>query len=234
MIASFFDIDGTLIKGFMISSFPRYLMERGLVDKESLEKLEEIIRLYSSKKISYRETALRCPRLYSRCVKGLEEEDVTSEAKGFVKPYLKKNVQPYAFELVKLMKSFGMTVGISGSPIEVISIVGEIFGFDASYGSVFEIKNGIYTGRVKQNMIIKESKDSIVKDLVRQRRIDLRESFAFGDTEQDLALLSKVDCPIALNPNGKLLSVAKKRGWTVFSSKDDVVKSLSKLKVRQS
>lgn len=226
MKASFFDIDGTLIKGFMISEFPRQLSERGIFDKKLFLEIENWIKLYREKKATYRKIALEIPKVYSKGMKGLKERDVRGEARKFVKVYVKKFIQPYTRDLVKLMKSYGMTIGISGSPIEVVSLVGRMFNFDITYGSELEIKDEIYTGRMRQNMIIKETKEDVLEKIVKKNRIDLEKSFGFGDTEQDLAILSKVKHPVALNPNIKLLNIVKKNGWLFFNSNNNVAKEL--------
>jgi HAD superfamily hydrolase (TIGR01490 family) len=226
MKASFFDIDGTLIKGFMISEFPRQLSERGIFDKKLFLEIENWIKMYRENKATYRKMALEIPKIYSKGMKGLKERDVRSEARKFVKVYVKKFIQPYTRDLVKLMKNYGMTIGISGSPIEVVGLVGRMFNFDITYGSELEIKDEIYTGRMRQNMIIKETKEDVLEKIVKKNRIDLEKSFGFGDTEQDLAILSKVKHPVALNPNIKLLNIVKKNGWLFFNSNNNVAKEL--------
>jgi HAD superfamily hydrolase (TIGR01490 family) len=226
MKASFFDIDGTLIKGFMISEFPRQLSERGIFDKKLFLEIENWIKMYRENKATYRKMALEIPKIYSNGMKGLKERDVRSEARKFVKVYVKKFIQPYTRDLVKLMKNYGMTIGISGSPIEVVGLVGRMFNFDITYGSELEIKDEIYTGRMRQNMIIKETKEDVLEKIVKKNRIDLEKSFGFGDTEQDLAILSKVKHPVALNPNIKLLNIVKKNGWLFFNSNNNVAKEL--------
>ena len=226
MKASFFDIDGTLVKGFMISEFPKQLSERGVFDKKLFLEMENWINGYKEGKITYRKMALEVPIVYSKGMKDLEERDIKNEARKFVKVYLERIIQPYTRDLVKLMKRYGMTVGISGSPIEVVSLVGKVFNFDLTYGSELEIKNGVYTGKMKKNMIIKETKDVVLKKIIRQNKIDLNKSFGFGDTEQDMSILSKVKYPIALNPNKNLLKIVKGKGWMIFNSNDNVAEVL--------
>lgn len=212
----------------MIFEFPRQLSEIGMFDKKLFLEIENWIRMYRKNKATYRKIALEIPKIYSKGMKGLKERDVRSEARKFVKVYVKKFIQPYTRDLVKLMKNYGMTIGISGSPIEVVSLVGRMFKFDITYGSKLEIKDEIYTGKMRQNMIIKETKEDVLEKIVKKNRIDLEKSFGFGDTEQDLAILSKVKHPVALNPNVKLLNIVKKNGWLFFNSNNNVAKELKK------
>ena len=226
MKASFFDIDGTLVKGFLITEFSRQLSKKDIFDEKLFVGIENWIKLYKEDKATYRKIVLEIPKIYSKGIKGLEERDVKNEARKFVKVYLKKIIQPYTIDLVKLMKNYGMTIGISGSPIEIVSLVGKVFNFDLAYGSKFEIKDGVYTGKMRRNFITKEMKDVILKKIIRQNKIDLNKSFGFGDTEQDMSILSKVKYPIALNPNKNLLKIVKRRRWMFFSSNDDIARIL--------
>jgi len=228
MRASFFDIDGTLVKGLMIYEFAKHLADKTLIKKSFFKEMNSYVMLYLKNKITYREIAIIVPKLYAKGLKGVNVNIVKKEAKKFVDKYIKKFIQPYTQDLVRLMKSHGLTIGISGSPIEVVSCVGELFNFDLTYGTELEVLNGKYTGKIKQNLIIKETKEDVLKKIIKENKIGLTKSFGFGDTEQDLSFLSKVGHPVALNPNSTLLKIFKKNKWPFFTSKDDVVKSIKK------
>jgi len=229
MKASFFDIDGTLVEGLMIHEFPKYLAKKGVFENKIFEKIDSLVNLYKKNKATYRQIALEIPGLCSKCLKNISAEEILKEAKSFVDFYLMDNIWPYTKNLVQLMKGYGLMIGISGSPIEVVSYVGEIFNFDITYGTEFEIINGVYTGKVKQNLIIKETKETLLKRTVEKYGIDLNQSFGFGDTEQDLSFLSEVGMPITLNPNSKLMKVAIKNNWLIYTSKDDVAENIKKI-----
>ena len=212
----------------MIYEFPKKLAEEGMFNKKLFEKIDKWIKLYLKGKETYRKIALEIPKIYSKGMKDVKEDDTKKEAKKFVDFYLKKFIQPYTTELVKLMKTYGITIGISGSPIEVVGFVGKIFGFDITYGTELEVKNSVYTGRIKQNLIIRESKEKVLERIIKENKIDVSKSYGFGDTEQDLSVLSKVGNPVALNPNKELLSTAQKNGWMIFNSDDDIINVISK------
>jgi HAD superfamily hydrolase (TIGR01490 family) len=221
MRASFFDIDGTLTKGFIIYEFPKYLVSQNLFEKKYFDEMTKVLHVYLKKEISYREAAFIAPRLYASGIKGKRKEIIEKEAMKFIE-LLKDRIFPYSIELVRLMKNHGMTIAISGSPIEPVKLLKRFFSFDLIFGSKMESKDGVYTGEIKQNLIITETKKILLKDLVKTYKIDLKESFGFGDTDQDLSILSKVGHPIALNPNSKLLKIVKQKGWPHFDS-DEVL-----------
>ena len=67
---AFFDIDGTLLEGFMIQSFPRYLANLALIDDTYADRIDEIISNYHYGKVAYREAAETVPHLYALALKG--------------------------------------------------------------------------------------------------------------------------------------------------------------------
>jgi HAD superfamily hydrolase (TIGR01490 family) len=230
--ASFFDWDGTLTnvnKGFLMIDFSKHLASRNIFPKESYSKMEESKNLYFEGKLNYREAIGRIPRIYSTTLKGVSENDIKKEAEIFADKVVEEYLHPYAKDLVTLMSKYGMIIGISGAPKELVASLGRRLNFDLSYGSEVEIENEIYTGVLKQNLVIKEIKEAILENIVKENKIDLSKSFGFGDTEQDSSFLSKVGFPIILNPNSKLLDIAKQNDWPIFTSKDDVAVNVKKL-----
>lgn len=231
MKASFFDIDGTLtLKNmFLGTHFPKYLVSKGIFPQNKYEIIENLLQSYFENKITYREVASKLMEIYPTGLKNVSEKKVKKEADNFVKEVvLKQYMYPYTERLTKLMRKYGVNIGISGAPREVVVSLGKHFSFDFCYGTEAEIKNGVYTGKLKQNLVISEAKESLLNKLVKEKDIDLRKSFAFGDTGQDAPMLSKVGNPVALNPDKDLLDMAKDNGWQVFTSEDDIIGEISK------
>ncbi|MBS7609233.1 HAD hydrolase family protein [Candidatus Bathyarchaeota archaeon] len=61
------------------------------------------------------------------------------------------------------------------------------------------------------------SKGRLLERLAYSRNIDLSNSIAFGDTEEDEPVLKRVGHPIALNPNFPLLKICQKNGWAWYT-----------------
>jgi len=199
--AAFFDVDGTLLKGAIICDFAGYLTRKGFFDKKVNDniKVQEI--LYGVGFINYRKVAERIPELYAAGIKGQKQSEIIELASEFMKEY-RKNIPQSSKDLVSLMNKKGLlTVGISGSPIETVSFLKDYLGFKEVHGSEMEVVNGVYTGRVKKNLGVQEEKYELLNSLIERYKINSKDSFAFGDTEQDLRMLSKVGNPYLLNPS---------------------------------
>ena len=75
--------------------------------------------------------------------------------------------------------------------------------------------NGRYTGGMTSVPPTAENRFQALSDYATARDIDLRESVAYADSSSDLPMLEAVGFPVAVNPETKLASIARKRGWLV-------------------
>ncbi len=217
---AFFDIDGTLFEGFIIQSFPRFLADKGLIKAAYPNKIDKIVSDYHSGKATYREVAEAVPRFYASALKGRQMNDVRTWAKRFMKVYLPRQIFSYSKQLIHHVRNLvDVTIAISGSPIEVVEETREL-GFDSVIGSLFEEKNGVYTGRVIANLILGEEKAEFARKVCEELDVDLSRTVAFGDTDQDESLLSIVRLPIAINPNKRLKDICTSRGWRWLEKED--------------
>ncbi|MEM2926277.1 MAG: HAD-IB family hydrolase, partial [Candidatus Bathyarchaeia archaeon] len=217
--AAFFDLDGTLIKGFMIRSFPRYLAQMGKIKEEIADNIDLIVSAYERGDASYSQVARKVPALYASGIKGLKISLMSALVRDFVDDYVPRNLFSYSKGLLDAAKScFNLVIAISGSPQEVVEELKGKLGFDEGYGSLFTTnRSGAYTGTVKRNLILGSSKGRLLERLANSRSIDLSNSIAFGDTEEDEPLLRRVGRPIALNPNFSLLKICQKNGWPWYT-----------------
>jgi HAD superfamily hydrolase (TIGR01490 family) len=228
IVASFFDIDGTLTKGHMITRFAEYLTKLSLFSTEVYAKIDQLKHLFLAKKITYRQIAVEVPKLYAIGFKDRTTKEINQAAKGFASQIIKDSLYSYSVELVQYMKQYGLTVALSGSPQEVVQLVGNHLGFDLVYGTKIEVIDGVYTERLIRNLIRKEGKTAVFQNVVKEQNIDLKKSFGFGDTEQDASFLSKVGNPFAINPTPELLTIAKRNDWTICQSEDEVLPTIKK------
>ena len=75
---------------------------------------------------------------------------------------------------------------------------------------------GRFTGRVLGDAVFGAAKACAAHQLAEELRIDLSQSFAYGDSAHDRWLLASVGNAFAVNPSRELLRIAKKRDWQVL------------------
>lgn len=209
-----FDIDGTLLKGLLIMDFPTYMARKGAFDCSMERELSNLARLYAQRRIPYQTLAIKVPELYAKGIEGQVRAKISAMGNDFISES-RDRIFAYSKPLVSMMGKRGfVTVAISGSPIEVIRPL-EPLGFVKMFGTEMEVQDGKYTGEVQRNLIISTEKQKVIDGLLKEYDVDLVHSFAFGDTEQDLPMLSTVGNPVPLNPNELLRNHAEARGWSV-------------------
>lgn len=226
--ASFFDLDDTLIKGHMIFEFSKFLVGKGKFDSGMFQKEKKLAIGLAEGKVKYRKASVEIPELFSKGLKGQKKEEIKELAKEFIEGY-KKEIFHFSRELVKLMNDYGLTIAVSGSPAEVVEVIQKELGLNLSFGTVSEVKDGTYTGKLERNLAVVEEKKKVLQKIVKEREIELEKSFAFGDSDQDLVLLERVGYPVVINPHSSLRKTAEDKEWPVLEKEEDVVGGVRKI-----
>lgn len=78
-----------------------------------------------------------------------------------------------------------------------------------------EIRSGCWTGRLAGPHISGEAKARSIKLAAAREGIVLGESYAYGNSFADVAMLEIAGHPIAVNPSLRLARLAHRRGWEI-------------------
>jgi HAD superfamily phosphoserine phosphatase-like hydrolase len=79
-----------------------------------------------------------------------------------------------------------------------------------------EEAEGRWTGQVVGEATFGEAKARAVECIAREMKLDLKKSYAYGDSVNDRWLLEAVGRPAAVNPSRELGRIARRRGWPVL------------------
>lgn len=127
---------------------------------------------------------------------------------------LVKNSFPDAVRRVRDHRAAGhRTVLITGALDFIVKPLHPLF--DDIICTSLEQENGRYTGRMLKAPPIGEMRAEALRQYAEAADIDLRESVAYADSTSDLPLLEAVGFPVAINPDTKLATLARRRGWLV-------------------
>ena len=75
--------------------------------------------------------------------------------------------------------------------------------------------DGRFTGRMEELPPIGEARANVLEDYADAHGLTLAETVAYADSASDLALLEAVAFPVAVNPEARLASIARRRGWLI-------------------
>jgi len=105
---------------------------------------------------------------------------------------------------------------VSASPIEIVHAFADAVGLTGGIGTVSEIVDDRYTGRLSEPFCYGKGKATAIRNLASERGYDLRLCYAYSDSISDLPMLELVGHPVAVNPDRALESIAFQRGWPII------------------
>jgi HAD superfamily hydrolase (TIGR01490 family) len=104
---------------------------------------------------------------------------------------------------------------VTATPIELAGIIAHRLGLTGALGTVSEIVDGKYTGRLVGELMHGEAKAEAVLALAEREVLDLSRCTAYSDSSNDLPMLSLAGTAVAVNPDTELRAIARARGWAV-------------------
>ena len=114
-------------------------------------------------------------------------------------------------------RAAGHTVAVASSatPFQVAPLAREL-GIDNLLCTEVEVVDGLVTGRLAGPVLWGTGKADAVRSFAAEKGIDLEQSFAYGNGNEDLPYLEAVGRPRPLNPDGGLTESARERGWATY------------------
>ncbi|MPV38240.1 HAD family hydrolase [Georgenia subflava] len=214
-VAAFFDVDNTIVRGASAYHLAQELYRRdffGLGDilfaaRQSLAYtlLGENLRRIAA----IQERALRLMR-------GHSVAEVISIGEEVYDEVLDHRIFPGTRALLQEHLDAGHEVWlITATPTEISDLLARRLGATGALGTRVQAVDGYYTGRLDGTMLHGAGKEVAVRELALERGIDLAGSFAYGDSINDVAIMSAVGHPCAINPEPRLRLHAAEAGWPV-------------------
>jgi HAD superfamily hydrolase (TIGR01490 family) len=217
LAASYFDVDGTLVKTNLIHPTLYYLMHQ----RTPLRSLQKLARAaWKSPQMVLAE--LQDRRMFNEVLfssyEGMSGDRLHVLADDAFDSVLKGNLYPSAKDLVSRCRDEGHDVVlVSGALDFLMTRLADHLGATHVIANRLEIKDGYATGRLLRPVVAGPEKARLVREHAREHGHDLDECFAYSDSYSDVPMLSVVGHPAAVNPDAKLARLAKTYGWPVLS-----------------
>lgn len=214
--AAFFDVDNTLMRGASLFHVARKMYQRraftlrfaaGLAWKQ----LRFIMRGETLTDVnSVRDVALAFAI-------GIAHEDILALGEEVYDEMIASKIWPGARALAEQHLSSRRQVWlVTGSPVEVAGVISSRLGLTGALGTVGEVADGLYTGRLVGDFLHGPAKAAAVLDLAERENLDLSRCWAYSDSYNDLPLLTLVGHPVAINPDSRLRRHARTNNWPVY------------------
>jgi len=212
-ILALFDADHTLIDGSSGSMMIRYLYSLGRVPLSALFKELKFSILYTMNRLPYRQIYEWTAQLLA----GLtvcEAMALTDEAH---ERYWLGRYFAEGREAIRKHKEMGHITVIATSATEYIAaIVRDQLGADDSFGTpVLLDESGIMLNQASDFITYGEGKLIAARKFAEKIGADLADAYFYSDSASDFPLLSATGYPIMVNPQRKLLKLARGKNWPI-------------------
>ena len=225
-----FDIDGTIFRSSLVRELLNSLIREGVFSKSVEKEVEKDYLAWVNRQGDYENYIWKVVDLYTENIGGKYEKDVSAVVKKTISSE-KNKLYRFTRDLLKdLKKQNYFLLAISGSPSFIVSEFARQLKFDHYFGSEYEVKKGIFTGKVLRGGWLDKT---VLLNKFKQthRDIDFSSSIGIGDTQSDIPLLEIVGNPIAFNPNMELAKYAKRKGWRIIVERKDVIYDIKDFKI---
>ncbi len=215
-IGAFFDVDNTMIMGASIYHFARGLAARKFFTTRDLARFagqQLRFRMVGKENLSgldrTQETALAF-------VADREVAEIQRYGEEIYDDLIADRIWPGTLGFAEEHLSRGEQVWlVTATPAELANVIASRLQLTGALGTVAEVANGRYTGRLVGELLHGASKAHAIKALAERENLDLARSSAYSDSINDLPLLTSVGHPVAINPDRQLRRYAKAQGWPV-------------------
>jgi HAD superfamily hydrolase (TIGR01490 family) len=214
--AAFFDVDNTMMMGASLFWFARGLAARKYF---STRDLAGFIWQQAKFRIAGNESADDMHTIRENAlafVAGRDVAEIVQASEEIYDELMADRIWSGTRLLAQQHLDAGQRVWlVTATPVELASIIAHRLGLTGALGTVAEVVDGKFTGRLVGELMHGEAKAQAVRALAEREGLDLSRCTAYSDSTNDMPMLSLVGTAVAVNPDSELRAVARSRGWTV-------------------
>lgn len=214
--AAFFDVDNTMMMGASIYHFARGMAARKYVNSRDLlgfamQQLK--YRLSGAENVAGMVMARQAALTF---VAGRDVNEIVGHCEEIYDEVMSRRIWSGTRALAQMHLDAGQRVWlVTATPVELANIIAHRLGLTGALGTVSEIVDGRYTGRLVGEPLHGPAKAEAVLSLCRRESLDLARCTAYSDSVNDIPMLSTVGTGVAINPDSGLRREARARGWQV-------------------
>lgn len=215
MSLAIFDLDNTLLAGDSDYLWGEFLVEQQIVSKETYGEANR--RFYSQ----YQAGGLDIDEFLRFSLRPLAEHN-PAQLFAWRAAFIEQKIRPIlldaAYALIERHRQAGdRLMVITATNRFVTEPIVALYGIEHLIATTPEFVDGRYTGRYSGIPSFQEGKVKLLEQWLSEQQEDLEGSWFYSDSHNDLPLLRRVEHPVAVDPDEKLLKVAQATNWPVIS-----------------
>lgn len=202
-IAAIFDIDGTVFRDSLLLQHLEKCVDYDVFPQNAKDEIKDVKKQWKNRELDYDDYMYTAVDTYTKYIQGKSVEDIDFVARKVIEKQYQLVYKYTRNKILEHQERGHKVIFISGSPSFLVEKMAEKFGVTTWFASDYETIDNKYTGNVKPMWDSKSKKKTLqlIEDVL---DINLKKSYAYGDTTGDYTMLSNVGFPTAINPNKKL------------------------------
>lgn len=224
-VAAFFDLDGTLFRGYLWGGITKY----HLLHRKKLPVLLSYLATHLPL-VPLKELGLLSEERFLRSwatdlavmMGGLNQEEVKALFHWVTERYAVDSFRPDIVAALRQHQDRGDTVVLLSATFqELLELIGYRLGVVHVVGTKLEMVRNKYTGRIVKPLCFGAGKAKLLQDFIDSAKleVDLASSFAYADSIHDVPVLEMVGNPVVVYPDERLWVYARKKGWRILEGK---------------
>ena len=215
MKLALFDLDYTLLEGDSDVAWAQFLIEEGVLHPEQ----------YHAKNLwfaeRYKDGTLDIHEFLDFQLAPLAQHP-RSQLEAWHRAFMQRKIRP-----IIRSRAVGLVASHAGALRAIVTAtnrfitrpIAEELGIEHLIATDIEEIDGTFTGKPRGTPCFREGKVERVNEWLagRGHRLADFESWFYSDSLNDMALLERVDHPVAVDPDATLSAHAKERGWEIIS-----------------
>ena len=226
-VGAFCDFDGTLIDGYSLSAFARHHLRSGDIAPADLGRLL----LTGLQGVTTEDDFERFTVLSMRAWAGRSEDELAELGERLFVQAISGSLYPEGWRLIEAHRRAGHTVVLASSATRFqVAPAARAMGVEHILVSPVEVVNGICTGRPGGPLLWRAGKAAAVQAFAAEHDIDLAQSYAYSNGDEDVPFLRTAGRARAINPGRALEEAARHYGWpvSVFRSRRSGVPDIAR------
>ena len=214
--AAFFDCDNTMIRGASIYFFGKGMAGRGLITTGELVRFGWQQLRFRVRGVEDLEAVAEARDKALGLVAGKSVEEIVAYGEEIYDELMERRIWSGTRALAQQHLDAGQRVFlVTATPVELARIIAKRLGLTGALGTVSEVEDGRYTGRLVGEPLHGPAKAEAVRALAEREGLDLSRCTAYSDSFNDIPLFEAVGHAVAVNPDAALREAARERGWVV-------------------
>ncbi|GAA2396918.1 phosphoserine phosphatase [Catellatospora methionotrophica] len=214
--AAFFDVDNTMMQGASL-----YYLARGLASRRYFTTLD--LAKFAISQARFRLLAAehagdiaQARQAALAFINGWKVDDVQRLSEEIFDELMADRIWSGTRALADQHLASGQRVWlVTAAPVELGRVIAARLGLTGALGTVAEIRDGAYTGRLVGEMMHGPAKAHAIDALAAAEGLDLTRCTAYSDSINDVPMLTSVGRAVAVNPDSALRRMARAQGWDI-------------------